>query len=158
MIIHLNKGYNTIIDDEDYEKIEHISWSVDTYHINKMYVVGRLGNKKVRLHRFLMNLGIGDPRQVDHINGNKLDNRKCNLRICTSQQNTMNCKRYKNNTSGYKGVTWEKESNKWLAYIYFNKKQIKLGRFNNVIDAAISYNQAALKYFGEFAKLNEVLV
>ena len=88
---------------------------------------------------------------VDHINMNPLDNRKCNLRICTMQQNNFNKKEQTNNTSGRVGVTWDKQTNKWRAQIQVNGKSIKLGRFKNKEDAIKARLQAEMKYYKEFA-------
>ncbi len=106
------------------------------------------------MHREILGLDHGDRRQVDHINGDGLDNRKENLRICDTSKNVINRSIGKINTSGYKGVNWRKKSKKWVARIGFNNKRIYLGDFNNKEDAARAYDTAALKYYGEFAKLN----
>lgn len=68
----------------------------------------------------------------------------------------MNCKSYKNSSSKYKGVTWYKEREKWMVRININKKHIFLGYFESEIEAAKAYNDAAIKYYGEYARLNEV--
>lgn len=94
--------------------------------------------------------------QTDHINGNKLDNRKENLRICTCSENQHNKKIYKNNLSGYKGVYFDKANNCWRALIRINGKKIYLGTFYASKDAAKAYDIAAKKYFGEFAVFNFV--
>lgn len=93
---------------------------------------------------------------IDHINSNKLDNRKCNLRIVTPQQNNMNKKKTKNTSSKYIGVYLDKNSkkNKWRASITFNRKVISLGVFENDIDAAKARDIATKQYFGEYGKLN----
>ena len=91
--------------------------------------------------------------QVDHINGDRLDNRRENLRIVTNWQNQMNRGMTINNSSGYKGVRLRR-SGKWEAQIRVNKKAIFLGRFYDKLDAAHAYDDAAKKYFGEFARLN----
>jgi hypothetical protein len=90
----------------------------------------------------------------DHINGNVLDNRKENLRSCTNQENTFNAKI--KNKSGYKGVCWHKRISKWNANIRINDKLIHLGYFEDIYEAAATYNSAAKEYFGEFARLNDV--
>jgi hypothetical protein len=94
--------------------------------------------------------------QVDHINGNTLDNRKENLRICTQNQNGKNRLLNKNNVSGYKGVTYKKANKLWCAQIVVNYHKMYLGLFTTAEAAALAYNEAAKKYHGEFAKLNEV--
>ncbi|WP_252233758.1 HNH endonuclease [Clostridium sp. ZS1] len=81
------------------------------------------------MHRFIMNPPSN--KLIDHINGNKLDNRKCNLRIVNKSQNAMNSKKPKNNTSGVKGVYWDKRSKKWEASIQVNMKKKSLGYFKN---------------------------
>ena len=103
------------------------------------------------MHRSVLNPGLG--KQVDHINRNKLDNRFANLRICSPSQNNWNCGvKRKNNTSGFKGVS--KYKKKWVATIQANREHIHIGYFKNKVKAAKAYNQAALKYHGEFAGLN----
>ncbi len=122
---------------------------------NNGYRIITFNGKKHLAHRliFLMSLGYM-PKYVDHINGNKLDNRDTNLRECTAIQNCSNRGTGKNNTSGYKGVTWDKSRNKWKASIKVNYKLRNLGRFISKRDAARAYNAAALELHGLFAKLN----
>lgn len=91
---------------------------------------------------------------VDHINHNKLDNRRCNLRICTETQNNMNKCFDSRNTSGYKGVSWHKSARKWFAYIRFNKQRLNIGFFDDPVEAAHAYDDAARIYHGEYAHLN----
>lgn len=99
------------------------------------------------------------PREIiDHINGDGLDNRKQNLRICTKSENACNRGIDRDNTSGYKGVCYisnkTKRVKRWIAQIAINKKHICIGYFHTKEEAAIAYNEAATKYHGEFAKLN----
>ncbi len=94
--------------------------------------------------------------QIDHVNGNKLDNRKSNLRTCTASENQHNQGLQINNTSGYKGVIWIVSRDLWRAQIKINSKQIYLGYFKNPNDAARAYNGAAIKLHGEFACLNKI--
>jgi hypothetical protein len=93
---------------------------------------------------------------VDHINGDGLDNRKWNLRLCTRSQNLCNSSIKRNNTSGYKGVRLDKwiGYKKWRAYIWTNGRQKYIGNFSCKNEAAKAYNETATKYYGEFAKLN----
>ncbi len=102
------------------------------------------------MHRIIMNAPVG--KQVDHINHNGLDNRKENLRLATPAQNQANQKLSKANTSGFKGVSFDKKKKKWAAYI--GKQSRNLGRFLDIRDAARAYNDAAKLAYGEFAKLN----
>lgn len=107
------------------------------------------------LHRFILN--INDKKVIDHINGNSLDNRKENLRVCTQQQNLFNKTLSKKSKSGFKGVWFRKEckTKPWQAQIKFNSTEIHLGYFKNKVEAALAYNQATLKYFGSFANINK---
>ena len=89
---------------------------------------------------------------VDHINGNRLDNRKSNLRICHKEKNPINCKKYKNNTSGCKGVSWLKRLNKWQVEININKRHIYLGVYSDLEEAITVRKEAEKKYFGEFTR------
>jgi hypothetical protein len=110
-------------------------------------------NIKRNLHRYI--LGITNKNiDIDHINGDKLDNRKCNLRIATASENAVNSKMRVNNTSGYKGVFWHKHSGKWMASITKNKKHIYLGLFESKHEAVKAYDTKAIELFGEFATPN----
>ncbi len=95
----------------------------------------------------------------DHINNDCVDNKKDNLRFCSVLENNRNTRkrktfRGKKTSSKYKGITWYKKYNKWLAQIMLNKKQLHLGYYTEEIDAAKAYDESAIKHFGEFAKLN----
>ena len=92
--------------------------------------------------------------QIDHINGNGLDNRKVNLRLCNSSQNQRNARKRKSGTSRFKGVDWHKESKKWRARICVNRKRIHIGRYKSEFEAAQAYDKKAIELFGEFASLN----
>jgi hypothetical protein len=91
---------------------------------------------------------------VDHKNNNTFDNRKCNLRILTSRQNSMNKSSAKGSSSKYVGVSWRSDSNKWRSKIFIDGKHIYLGTFINEIDAAKARDVATLKYRGKIGKLN----
>jgi len=90
-------------------------------------------------------------KEVDHIDGNGLNNKKSNLRLCTNNQNLYNRAKCKNNTSGFKGVKWKKDSKKWVAAINVNNKRIYLGQYTSKIKAHEAYVAACKKYHGEFA-------
>ena len=144
------------IDGEDLEKVKTHIWCV-SYDptIKNFYVTctDRTGEKQtsIRLHRFI--LDAPNNMHVDHIDGNPLNNQKENLRLCTHQQNSYNRKkRVCTNKTKYKGVT--KNKYKFEASIGYNGKRIYLGLFSTQEEAAAKYNEAALKYFGEFARLN----
>lgn len=140
----------TIIDKDTYYDLVKNKWSLD----GGGYVQGKINGKMVSLSRYIMNYYGNDI--IDHINNNKLDNRKSNLRIITRKQNAMNRTSRKNSTSKYLGVCFDKKSNKWISYITINKKTIKLGRFNDESEAAKVRNEATIKYFGEYGNLNDI--
>jgi hypothetical protein len=93
---------------------------------------------------------------VDHINGEKNDNRKCNLRVCTYCENNMNTTVRKDNKSGTTGVFWENQSGKWKAEISYNKKRKHLGLFDKFEDAVNARKKAEVMYFGEYRRAREV--
>lgn len=123
---------------------------------SKYYQVS-LNHKKYKNHRliFLYHKGYL-PKYVDHIDRNKQNNKIENLREATHGQNRSNSKKNINKSSIYKDVCWYKITQKWISQITTNKKVINLGYFINELDAALAYNKAAIKYFGEYAKLNDV--
>ena len=137
---------------EDYEEIKNYCWNIT----KDGYVSGySLQEKKnVLMHRLL--LGVFDDKIVDHINHKKHDNRKINLRIVTPSQNLMNTKMFSNNTSGHKGVTFDKSRNKWMAHIKLNGKHKTLGRFVKFEDAVKARKEAEEKYFGEYSYDNSM--
>jgi len=158
-IINLTKNMIAIVDEEDYEWLNQYKWCVAKGSDNKCYAVRRNKNlkpNKIRMHREIMNLQHDNNLEVDHINGDTLDNRKSNLRICIHKDNLRNRKIQSNNTSGFNGVSFTKRENKWRSYIVIDQKQKSLGSFDSKEEAAKAYNEAAKKYFGEFAKLNIV--
>lgn len=107
------------------------------------------------LHKLIMKTPKG--MVVDHINGDVTDNRRRNLRVCSHLENSRNSKKQKNNTSGYKGVTRRSGYKKpFWARIKYKGKQISLGQFTTAKEAGIAYNDAARKYFMEFARLNKI--
>ena len=143
-------GRQFLFDASDYEMISQYSWSVDRLG----YVLtgnGRLGSK---LHRMLM---LPDKDQVvDHINGDPSDCRKSNLRIVSQGQNTCNQRLPKSSTTGYKGVCFDKRRQTYLAHIHPENKYVFLGYYASPEEAAIAYNEAAFKLFGEYARLNVI--
>ncbi len=122
------------------------------------YVVIMVDGALVKAHRlaWFVRKGEWPPDQMDHINGNRKDNRIHNLRLCTARGNSFNATIRKTNRSGYKGVSWKSQNNKWVVQIQVDRKKVHVGYFNCVKEAASAYNDAAIKQFGEFAKLNRV--
>lgn len=159
--ISLTKGQFVIVDSEDFEKLNRYKWRARWSDKNKsFYGVRTTHNKETKKYneismaREILGLKKGDKRQSDHINHNTLDNRRCNLRICTKIQNKQNGKPYKGTVSIYKGVCRHKSIQKWQARIRYNNKLIHLGYFDNEIEAAKIYDEAAIKLFGKFAYPN----
>jgi hypothetical protein len=154
-IIKLNKGYESIIDDELHEELSTVKW-----FYNKPNRV--LSNKFGFMHRYIMKDEIkiysnetGIPInkiQIDHINRNSLDNRKCNLRICNNQFNNFNKEKYITNNTGFKGVM--KFKGKYVAQISYFGKNKRIGTYDKVEEAAIAYDVFALTYNPEFAFTN----
>lgn len=141
-----------LIDIEDIDKVKNIKWHKSDLQRNTYYCTSN-NSKCRRLHRLIMDI-TDDNMVVDHINHNGLDNRKCNLRICTNSQNICNCKIPKNNKSGHKEVYWSIDKNKWTAQITINNKTKYLGRYDKLEDAIKARKEAAEKYYGEYA--NEI--
>lgn len=137
-----NTNKEFYFDLEDYDKIKDYCWNENGGH----YIFTRKNNKTIGLHRLIMDCP--SDMVVDHINHNKIDNRKANLRIVTQSQNAMNTIRGCN-TSGYRGVSWNTQKNKWVAQISVNKKHIFLGYYNDIDEAVLAYKQARNKYYGD---------
>lgn len=141
---------NIQVDQEDL-----LTYGFYAAHISDGYVVLKYNGKKVMLHRLIM--GMPDC-QVDHINRDRSDNRKSNLRLVTNQQNSFNSSISRNNSSGYKGVSWSKAAKAWEARIMLNGRSIYLGLHRTKEDAAARYNEAALHFFKDHAAINKLLV
>lgn len=150
------------LDIEDYVKIKSVGrnlYSVrnhrKTCSTGNFYACYRGQKRAVFLHRFIMEPENG--MVIDHINGNGLDNRRINLRVCTQAQNTANQKGVRKDAkySKYKGVSMDR-GRWWYAQITFNRKNIRQYGFKNEIEAALWYNKKAKELFGEFACLNEI--
>lgn len=144
-IFHLRSGIDFFVDANDAIDVSHHSWCISK---SGGYVVSRIDGKIVRLHRYL--LRPQDNAVVDHINGNPLDNRRNNLRICTNTENARNAKLSKNNSSGATGVSLTR-SGKYKARITVNRKNITLGLFDTFDDALAARKAAELLYFGKYA-------
>ena len=145
---YTSKGEEFYFDLEDYDKIKDYYWLKTEY--GYIHSTNRKDKQYVFLHRLVMN--INDPEIIcDHINCNKIDNRKNNLRIATRSGNATNRPPYEKSVSGYSGVTFDKTKNKWLVRIYINHKQVNLGCYDNLDEAIAKRLKAEEKYYGEFS-------
>jgi hypothetical protein len=162
--IQLTQGKFAIVPDSDYDYLSRIKWSImnhgrtfyGRHHVGSRNATGK--RDTIMIHRVIWerhNGPIPPGMEIDHINGNGLDNRLENLRICTHHQNTRNTHRDKTGcTSRFQGVVYRR--NRWIAYIKDGKRQVYLGAFDTEVKAALAYNLEASKLFGEYANLNVI--
>lgn len=150
-----NSDLVALVDDEDYGEVAKHRWRLDRHTSGRTYVCT---TNKLSLHRFLLP---DAPNHIDHINGNGLDNRRCNLREATARENAGNTGPYVTNTSGYKGVHIAKAKRHhrrpWRATIRCYKTKTHLGSFQHAYQAALAYNIRAKEVFGSFAYLNNIM-
>jgi len=150
-VIPLTQGKFTIVDAEDYDRLAEHKWCAAEISGNFYAQRGAKGTT-IKMHREILNIPPG--LVCDHKNHNTLDNRRCNLRICTPAQNNYNQLPRDGGTSRYKGVHWHKEHRKWQAQIQHQGRMIHIGYYDYEADAAIAYDDMAIELFGEFACLN----
>lgn len=154
--INLPQGKRTLVDIVDFKRLNQYKWCVQRcrrwwYAIRDICTPER--HIRIFMHREILGLKRENRKFVDHINGDGLDNRRCNLRTCTNTQNQWN-QQVRIGSSRFKGVCWNKRKQKWWASIRKNGPQKFLGCFDDETQAALAYNKAALKYHGDFAHLN----
>ncbi len=147
--IPLTQGKVAIVDAADYQWLSMYKWNAS--ESKNAFYARNSKRRRIYMHRFIMNAP--PDKVVDHKDHNGLNNRRSNLRICSSAENLRN-RRPNKKTSRYKGVHWCKESRIWKAVIKFRGKKQNLGQFDNEIDAARAYDKAARQLFKEFAYLN----
>ena len=140
------KGEAFYFDLEDYDKIKNYCWYIN----EDEYVINRTTGNATLMHRLIMGLEKNDKREIDHIYHKTYDNRKTQIRIVSSSQNNMNKKNQSNNTSGYKGVHYNKQCKKWEVEIRAYNNRIRLGYFDDKDEAIEIRKQAEDKYFGEY--------
>lgn len=156
--IKVGTNYTAKVDDEDYDVLSKLIWVAHKVHTGQVYAshpTPRRFGKAINfsMHGLLMS-PVPKGLEVDHIDGNGLNNQKSNLRLCTHSQNVMNRKLNKNNKSGIKGVDFHAASRKWRARIRTKTKLIHLGCFLEKEDAVKAYEEAARKYHGEFSRIS----
>ena len=159
-LIRLTQNQYALVSNEDYEWLSREKWHCVNMRggrkaMRSIYGPEKQRRHKVYMHREIMGLEKGDNRVVDHINHNTLDNRRCELRICSQAENCRNMRKT-HGSSQYKGVSWRKLRKKWKAVITINDKTIFLGDFDSQNHAAMAYNEAARKHYGEYACLNVI--
>lgn len=148
--IELSQGHVCLIDDADLPLVSAFNWSA--LRVTDSHVYASAGKNRVLMHRLIT----AAPRGyfVDHINGNSLDNRRENLRVCTARQNFQNRTRMSNSRNPYKGIAQSKHKTRWCARIRVDGTRTTLGWFDTPEEAADAYDRAAIAAFGEFACLN----
>lgn len=150
--IELSQGKIATVDDGDFEELSRHKWFYSQgYAGRNLPMTNGVRDGQIRMHQAIM--GVRGEVRVDHENTDTLDNRRANLRICTHQQNGFNRGKNQNNTSGRKGVSWCKCTERWRATIMVDNKAIHIGRFNSKEEAASAYANAARELHGEFARV-----
>lgn len=157
LTIKLTKGRETVVDSDDAD-LATIKWyALTKKNARRVYACRDDKNTRQLIHRVILERILGRPleakEQVDHRDGDGLNNRRENLRLATASENQRNQHRDRTNTSGFKGACWDKSVNRWKATIKVNRKCIHLGRFDTPEEAHAAYCAAAIKYHGEFARL-----
>jgi hypothetical protein len=153
-MVPLTRGFVAQIDASDLHKVAGFNWfavvqSYTVYAVRRVSGVKGRGSK-ISMHRQI--IGATNDVQVDHVDLNGLNNRRENLRIATPQQNCFNRRKTRANTSGFKGVCWNRKSRKWQAGIRINGRSVHLGLFETIDAAYNAYCQAANQYHGEYAR------
>ena len=154
-LILLTRGQYAIVDDYNFEWLNLWNWyakkSIDTFYAVREDKDG----KNTFMHRQILEiLDVSKGMVTDHKNHNGLDNRECNIRICTNAENQYNRRKIKATASVYKGIGWHKRDKIWYARIKQNQMTEHIGYYKSEIDAAKAYDAKALELFGEFAYTN----
>lgn len=155
--IPLTKGKAAIVDDADYEQLSQRRWRLLAPKRGGEYALGQARGVTMAMHRVIACPPPG--MEVDHINGNGLDNRRGNLRVCTKSGNQRNQRvQSRAKTSAFKGVSGMRGRTRWVACIKLGGRDTYLGSFGNEVDAALAYDAVAREHFGEFARTNFIEV
>jgi len=152
--IFLTKGQATNVDDADYKELRKVKWHSIRGTSGRTHYA--FNTNKGLMHRVIMGLPKGDPRCVDHIDYDGLNNLRSNLRICTKRENNTHSRKHQKLTSSYKGVSKKYENGTWRWYssIRVNGRIVYIGRFETELEAAVAYDKVADKDHGQFAQLN----
>ncbi len=155
--IKLTQGKVALVDDEDYERVSALKWQARKTRSARNYYAyhawkeeGRV--RHISMHRLILAAPIG--ADVDHRDGDGLNNRRSNIRLCTPTQNEMNKKPSSRNTSGYKGVSHYNKGPKWMAKLKVGNRKIRRFGFTSAEEAARAYDALAIEHYGEFAMTN----
>jgi len=158
-LISLTRGMLTIVNDSDYMWLSQWNWRAKLVKSTNTFYALRNSSLKdgrrtaIYMHREILGLKFGDPREVDHIRSNEtLNNSRSNLRVATHAENMCNRQIHRNNACGYKGVRFNRKINKWQAVIWLDRKQTHLGSFETPEGAHEAYKCAAAALHGEFAR------
>lgn len=154
-LIMLTHGMSAMVDDEDYDRVSKFKWYA-WHRRGHWYACSARQRKVVYMHRLIL----GDRCEgvdVDHKDRNGLNNQKNNLRLAPGGLNQLNTVKAKNNTSGFKGVSWSKQNRRWCAYIYDHGKHRFVGSSLDPMEAAKMYDGAITALHGEFARTNKML-
>jgi hypothetical protein len=150
-MIYLSRSYSVFVSEEDFERVSAYSWFVNLDVRKRPYACRYAGNKRIYMHREITACPVG--MVVDHINGNTLDNRRSNLRVCTQKLNMQNCVPW--SRSGYRGVSLIKNTKRYRVRITdLDGDELNLGSYTDVKYAAMVYDAAALMLYGDYAWLN----
>jgi hypothetical protein len=148
--VTLTQGYVAVIDAVDVPLVEGRNWYVHKNQCGNIYARNGTHPNRIHMHRVILNCAVH--MQTDHIDGDGLNNRRCNLRQATCAQNIRNQGIAKHNTSGFKGASWHNLRSKWQAHIQVNNRSKHLGCFSTPEDAHAAYCEASAKYHGEFGR------
>jgi hypothetical protein len=149
----VKRKVQVMVDDKDFDYLNQFYWQADKDNAVATHKNGE--RQRTLIHRLILNAP--SHLEVDHIDGNRLNNQRSNLRLCNSSENKCNRGPRKDNKSGYKGVSWHKQNQKWTVRLQIpSGRYLSLGCYHDIKEAATAYNEAAKKYHGEFAFLNQL--